>query len=119
MGQSIATMDTAAVPASERPGFWADCIDRLFRGLRSDLYGDEGFDGRMGTLHAGDVVLTRLEANRHRVFRSASMARPSDVGYLKIVAPFVGCAGVEQKGREAWVTPESLNTPPPAGSQKR
>ena len=54
---------------------------------------------------AGDVVLTRLEANRHRVMRSASQVRGSEVGYLKIVAPFVGCAGVEQKGREAWVTP--------------
>ena len=106
MGQSLSTMNTASVPERERPGFWADCIDRLFRGLRSDLYGDEVFDGRMGTLHAGDVVLTRLEANRHRVFRNATMARPSDVGYLKIVAPFVGCAGVEQKGREAWVTPD-------------
>ena len=106
MGQSLATMNTAAVPAAERPGFWGDWIDRLFHGLRSDLYGDTGFDGRMATLHAGDVVLTRLEANRHRVFRSAAMARQSEVGYLKIVAPFVGCAGVEQKGREAWVTPD-------------
>ena len=106
MGQTASTMDTAAVADRERPGFWADWIDRLFHGLRSDLYGDTAFDGRMSTLHAGDVVLTRLEANRHRVFRSATMVRQSEVGYLKIVAPFVGCAGVEQKGREAWVTPD-------------
>ena len=77
MGQSLSTMNTASVPERERPGFWADCIDRLFRGLRSDLYGDEVFDGRMGTLHAGDVVLTRLEANRHRVVRSSSLVRQS------------------------------------------
>jgi AraC-like DNA-binding protein len=32
--------------------------------------------------------------------------RASEVGYLKIVAPYIGCAGVEQKGREAWVTPD-------------
>ena len=38
--------------------------------------------------------------------RSASLVRQSEVGYLKIVAPWVGCAGVEQKGREAWVTPD-------------
>ncbi|HEY0859012.1 MAG TPA: helix-turn-helix domain-containing protein [Albitalea sp.] len=29
-----------------------------------------------------------------------------NIAYLKIVAPYVGCAGVEQKGREAWVTPD-------------
>ena len=60
----------------------------------------------MATLRAGDVVLTRLEANRHRVMRSSSLARSTEIGYLKIVAPYVGCAGVEQKGREAWVTPD-------------
>jgi AraC-like DNA-binding protein len=94
------------VAASERAGFWADWIDRLFCGLKSDLYGDTDFEGRMTTVHAGDVVLTRLEANRHRVMRSSSLVRASDTGYLKIVAPYVGCAGVEQKGREAWVTPD-------------
>lgn len=99
-------MSTDQVAASERAGFWADWIDRLFCGLKSDLYGDADFEGRMSTVHAGDVVLTRLEANRHRVMRSSSLVRASDTGYLKIVAPYVGCAGVEQKGREAWVTPD-------------
>ena len=106
MGQPASAMNTDAVAPRERAGFWADWVDRLFHGLQSDLYGDTGFDGRMTTLHAGDVVLTRLEANRHRVVRSSSLVRQSEVGYLKIVAPFVGCAGVEQKGREAWVTPD-------------
>lgn len=101
---AIATMNTDQVAPAERPGFWADWIHRLFHGLDSDFYGDEGFDGRMATVRAGDVVLTKLEANRHRVMRSASLVRQSEVGYLKIVAPWVGCAGVEQKGREAWVS---------------
>ena len=106
MGQSVKHIDTAHIAPAERNSFWADCIDRLFHGLKSDLYGDTDFDGRMATVHAGDVVLTRREANRHRVMRSASLVRASEVGYLKIVAPWVGCAGVEQKGREAWVTPD-------------
>lgn len=99
-------MDTDQVAPAERAGFWSDWIARLFMGLRSDSYGDAGFDGRMNSLRAGEVVLTRLEANRHRVVRSAQLARASEIGYLKIVAPYVGCAGVEQQGREAWVTPD-------------
>jgi AraC-like DNA-binding protein len=99
-------MDTDAVAPADRHGFWADCVNRLFNGLRSDAYGDSTFDGRMATLHAGDVVLTRLEASRHLVTRSAAQVRASEVGYLKIVAPWVGCAGVQQQGREAWVTPD-------------
>jgi len=106
MGSTASAMSTEQVAPAERAGFWADCINRLFCGLKSDLYGDAQFDGRMATLRAGDVVLTRLEANRHRVFRSSAQVRASERGYLKIVAPYVGCAGVQQNGREAWVTPD-------------
>jgi AraC-like DNA-binding protein len=93
------------VSPRDRVPYWSDWIDRLFCGLKSDLYGDTEFDGRVATALAGDVVLTRLESNRHRVTRSSKAVRASEVGYLKIVAPFLGCAGVEQQGREAWVAP--------------
>jgi AraC-like DNA-binding protein len=106
MGMPASVMSTDEVSASDRPGFWSDWINRLFCGLSSDLYGDTEFDGHMATLHAGDVVLTRLEANRHRVLRSPSLARASEASYLKIVAPWSGCASVQQEGRAAWVTPE-------------
>ena len=98
-------LDTDLVPRAERAGLFGDWIGRLFQGLRSDVYGDADFDGRAHTLHAGEVVLTRLEATRHRVTRAALVARQTERPYLKIVAPWKGCAGVEQKGRETWVTP--------------
>jgi AraC-like DNA-binding protein len=98
-------MDTDLVPPAERVGFFGDWVGRLFQGLKNDAYGDTDFDGRARTLRAGEVVLTRLEATRHRVTRSPSIARLTEVPYLKIVAPWKGCAGVEQKGRETWVTP--------------
>jgi AraC-like DNA-binding protein len=97
-------MDTDAVPQAERSGFFADWIARMFQGLKTDTYGDTRFDGRATTVHAGEVVLTRLEATRHHVTRSSALARSTELPYLKIVAPWVGCAGVEQKGRETWVT---------------
>lgn len=101
------TMNTDQVAPAERGAFWSAWIERLFHGLQSDLYGEEcDFDGRMNSVRAGDVVLTRLEANSHRVIRSSDRTRCADIGYLKIVAPYVGCAGVEQQGREAWVTPD-------------
>lgn len=105
MSAAIALMSTDQVAARERSAFWADWIQRLFFGLQSDLYGDADFDGNMASSRAGDVILTRLEANRHRVMRSRSPVRSSDIPYLKIVAPFQGCAGVEQNGRQAWVAP--------------
>jgi AraC-like DNA-binding protein len=98
-------MNTDEVAARDRVAFWGDWVGRLFQGLKSDEYGDTDFHGRASTLHAGDVVLTHLEATRHRVTRSSSIARATEIPYLKIVAPWVGCAGVEQKGRETWVTP--------------
>jgi AraC-like DNA-binding protein len=104
-GVNATMMDTDEVSARDRIPFWNDWINSLFQGLQSDLYGDTEFDGRLASAHAGDVILTRLESNRHRVMRSRTQVRGSEVGYLKIVAPFYGSAGVEQKGREAWVSP--------------
>ena len=72
-----------------------------FGGLQSELYGDTDFDGHIAASHAGDVILTRLEANRHRVLKTPSLARSSDTAYLKIVAPWQGSATVQQDGREA------------------
>ncbi len=76
---------------------------RLFGGLECDVYGDITFHGRVDVRHAGDVILTRLQANRHRVMRTESLARASDQEYLKIVAPLHGNATVEQNGRQAAV----------------
>ena len=89
----------------DRAPLWCEWVGKQFGGLHSDLYGDTDFDGHLSTAKAGDVILTRLEANRHRVVRTMDMVRASDEGYLKIVAPLRGRAGVEQLGRQAWVSP--------------
>lgn len=94
-------MSTDELAPRDRAPAWRDWIWRHFGGLESDLYGDTDFDGRLVASQAGDVILTRLEANRHRVLRTAGMARASDTAYLKIVAPWRGLASVQQAGREA------------------
>ena len=99
------TVSTDDVAPRERAPVWRDWIWKHFGGLESDLYGDTDFDGHMASARAGDVLLTKLEANRHRVVRTADMVRASEEGYLKIVAPMKGRAGVEQMGRQAWVAP--------------
>ena len=87
---AASVMSTDQVAAARARGvLGATGSNRLFGGLKSDLYGDTDFDGRMATVHAGDVVLTRLEANRHRVMRSPSLVRavggrlPEDRGALR------------------------------------
>lgn len=94
-------LSTDAVPIGDRIPQWREWISRHFGGLESDLYGDTQFDGSMATSHAGEVVLTRLESNRHRVQRTSQMARHDESVYLKIVAPWRGRATVLQHGREA------------------
>lgn len=94
-------MTTDIVAPRDRAPQWCEWISRHFGGLQSDLYGDTEFDGHLASTQAGDVILTRLEADRHRVLRTPSMVRTSDVSYLKIVAPWQGSATVQQQGREA------------------
>ncbi len=96
---TIVTTDN--VSARDRAPQWREWVNQSFYGLESDLYGDTEFDGHMTRLQAGDVILTRLEANRHRVKSQAQVARASDAAYLKIVAPWQGSASVEQQGRRA------------------
>ncbi len=99
---AVTTDDYA--PADRAP-VWREWVSKQFGGLESDLYGDTHFDGHLASARAGDLILTKLEANRHRVVRTQDMVRASDEGYLKIVAPMKGSAGVEQMGRQAWVSP--------------
>jgi AraC-like DNA-binding protein len=94
-------LTTDDVAPRDRAPAWRDWVFRHFGGLESDLYGDSDFDGHMAASHAGEVILTKLEANRHRVLRSPHLARSSETGYLKIVAPWQGSATVEQNGRQA------------------
>ncbi|TWO71070.1 helix-turn-helix domain-containing protein [Caenimonas sedimenti] len=94
-------LSTDVVAPRDRAPQWREWVSKHFGGLQSDLYGDSEFDGHMQASHAGDVILTRLEANRHRVLRTPSMARTSETAYLKIVAPWQGSATVQQQGREA------------------
>ncbi|MDM0056385.1 helix-turn-helix domain-containing protein [Variovorax fucosicus] len=96
-------LSTDQVPSRERAPIWREWVWRHFGGLESDLYGDTEFDGHLAASHAGEVILTRLEANRHRVLRTPQMARSSEIPYLKIVAPWQGSAEVAQRGREASV----------------
>ncbi|MGE0802061.1 MAG: helix-turn-helix domain-containing protein [Lautropia sp.] len=96
-------MNTAVVAPRDRAAQWREWIWRHFGGLESDLYGDRDFDGEMIASSAGDIVLTRLCAGRHRVLRSPRSARAGDAEYLKIVAPWRGTASVRQRGRTAHV----------------
>jgi hypothetical protein len=80
-------MSTDEVAPPERAGYWGDWIDRLFHGSIPTCTATSASTVRMSTLRAGEIVLTRLEANRHRVIRPRGLARSTEVGYLKIVAP--------------------------------
>ena len=63
MGVSASSMNTDQVPPAARAAFWGDWINRLFCGLKSDLYGDTDFDGRMTTVHVRQDAEGRMEAD--------------------------------------------------------
>lgn len=98
---AASVLSTDHLAARDRAPQWREWIHNHFGGLDSDIYGDTDFEGHMASSRAGDVILTRLEANRHRVLRTPHMVRASECGYLKIVAPWRGSASVEQAGRQA------------------
>jgi len=96
-------LSTDGLPPGETASAWHAWMSRLFAGLDTDVYGDRLFEGHVRVANAGDVVLTRLEAGRHRVMRSMQGLRAHESPYLKIVAPWEGVASVRQHNREASV----------------
>lgn len=96
---SILTTD--GLSAQDAVPAWQDWMSKLFAGLGSDLYGDTVFEGHIQRSQAGAVIMTRIEAARHRVIRSVQGRRSHDADYVKIVAPWQGLAAVSQQGREA------------------
>ena len=97
-------LSTDGLPEKETAPAWQDWMAQLFSGLDTDLYGDTCFDGHLSVAYAGDVMLTKLDAGRHRVIRDSHRLRDSEAAYLKIVAPWSGHAEVEQHGSKACVS---------------
>lgn len=97
-------LSTDGLPEKETAPAWQDWMAQLFLGLDTDLYGDTCFDGHLSVAYAGDVMLTKLDAGRHRVIRDSHRLRDSEAAYLKIVAPWSGHAEVEQYGSKACVS---------------
>ena len=97
-------LSTDGLPEKETAPAWQGWMAQLFSGLDTDLYGDTCFDGHLSVAYAGDVMLTKLDAGRHRVIRDSHRLRDSEAAYLKIVAPWSGHAEVEQYGSKACVS---------------
>lgn len=98
---TASSLSTDGLPAREAVPAWQEWMSTLFSGLDTDLYGDTVFEGHLQRSQAGAVVMTRLEAARHRVMRSVQGRRSHDPEHVKIVAPWQGVASVSQQGREA------------------
>lgn len=96
-------LSTDAIAAADTRAAWRGWMAYLFDGLDSDTYGDPVFDARLRSARLGELILTHLEADRHRVQRGARQA--GSAGFVKIVAPWQGVATVEQHGRQASVRP--------------
>ena len=94
-------LSTDGMPQQDTASAWCDWMALLFNGLQTDLYGDTRFEGHLCVASAGEVVLTRLDAGRHRDVRDSHRLRDSEEAYLKIVAPWSGTAQVHQNGQQA------------------
>ncbi len=102
---SLIEISTEGCAPRDRLGFWSEAVLTNIGGLRSESFGEPGFNGRIVATMAGYLKLVRIEANSHRVVRTPELARNSTDGYLKIVAQLDGRACFQQGGREVWLSP--------------
>lgn len=88
------------IQGSQAVGMWRGWMSALY-GLEGDVYGDIHFAARLDTLQLGPLGMTKMEAGRHRVRRTAASVVNHRTDFLKIVAPWRGTATVCQNGRQA------------------
>ncbi len=96
-------LSTDFVAPGDRAPQWCEWVSQSFFGLRSDVYGDADFGGHLSTQQLGGVVMTKLSANRHRVWRDSGARSSKDDAYFKVVAPWSGVATVTQNGHSVTV----------------
>ncbi|CAM4346412.1 helix-turn-helix domain-containing protein [Comamonas aquatilis] len=100
MSHAAPAYQMTEMQGAQAVGAWQQWMSSLY-GLESDIYGDTHFAARLGTFELGRVGMTKIEAGRHRVRRTSDSMASRSTDFLKIVAPWQGCATVRQKGREA------------------
>jgi hypothetical protein len=87
------TLNTDAVAPRDRAPQWREWVYQHFGGLESDLYGDMQFRRPHGRLARGRCDPDAAGSQPPPRAAHARMARTSDTGYLKIVAPWQGARG--------------------------
>lgn len=100
MSNALPAFQMTEMQGARAVGAWQQWMSVLY-GLESDVYGDAHFSARLGTFALGSVGMTKIEAGRHRVRRTSAAMASRRTDFLKIVAPWQGCATVRQNGREA------------------
>ena len=102
---ALRVISTHELAPRDRLPAWGEAVWRLIGGLQSDAFGDDDFDGRMTVGESAYVGVCKIDATRHRVVRTPSLARHAERGFLKVVAQLRGHAQFEQFGRSVCLAP--------------
>lgn len=95
-------IDTAALPVSERDGWWRDAVVDQFLPMTVIPIGND-LHGRVSATAVGGVQLRRIAASAHRFDRSPRLIRGTDEEYYKVVVGLAGSSLLVQDGREVVV----------------
>jgi AraC-like DNA-binding protein len=102
---ALRVISTHELAPRDRLPAWGEAVWRLIGGLQSDAFGDDDFDGCMTVGESAYVGVCKIDATRHRVVRTPSLARHAERGFLKVVAQLRGHALFEQFGRSVCLSP--------------
>ncbi|KAA9150856.1 helix-turn-helix domain-containing protein [Amycolatopsis acidicola] len=97
-------LSTGSVPAADSLDYWRQGISEAFVPLHADAGGGE-FHGRMRVDDLGAMLVSRVDADAHRVRRTPALISRSERGRYKLGLQLHGSCLLVQNGRETVLRP--------------
>ncbi|MEU1590479.1 helix-turn-helix domain-containing protein [Micromonospora sp. NPDC005710] len=106
---AVDVVDTAALPESDRFGFWHDLVAR--ESVPARIHSAHSRDFRAGAtvVSLGDVVVSRWRYPSLEMHRTARQIRRGDPEMYQLALPLSGRGWMEQERRETILAPGHLN----------
>jgi AraC-like DNA-binding protein len=101
-------IDTRAVKADDRPGFWANELSDVYSPLRVTIGGHEGFQARMWGESLASVGLFRIAASAHSITRTRADVDANDPHSVYLSVLLKGHLKGSQHGRDFELGPGDI-----------
>jgi AraC-like DNA-binding protein len=103
MSNSVITLSSLSLPASQRTQYWAGALAKLCGPLYACPLGTSALDGHINYTNLSRLTLCHIEVSRHRIALPAEWAKFGEHPVVKVLFQTQGTSIFEQDGRSITI----------------